>query len=73
MSDNGLIKYENKPVLERFTEYVYNSSTNRFVKSIIKGNIKFNPWAHGISCHRPEHHLRTCDSHGNRAKSFNDV
>ena len=72
-TDNGLLNYENKPVNQRFTEPLYNHYDNRFIKSIVKGNVRFNPWSNSVSCHRPQHQLRTCDSHGNRAKTFNDV
>ena len=72
-SDNDLIRYENKSLNERFIEPLYYNKDNRFVKSIIKGNIAQNPWAYGQTPHRPEYHLRTCDSEGNRVKTFNDV
>ena len=72
-NDNELIKYDKRPVLKRFTKPLYNSISNRFIKSIVKGNIRFNPWSNSVSCHRPQHKLRTCDSYGNRAKTFNDV
>ena len=60
-------------MIQRFIEPLYNSPDNRFVKSIVKGNIRFNPWTKSVSCHRPQRARRTCDSHGNRAKTFNDV
>lgn len=72
-TDNGLLYYENKSINQRFTEPLYNNDNNRFIKSIVKGNVRFNPWSNSVSCHRPQHQLRTCDSHGNRAKTFNDV
>ena len=43
------------------------------MKSIIKGNIRYNPWDTDQTSHRPNHHLRTCDYSGTRAKTFNDV
>ena len=71
--DNGLLKYDNRLVTERFTNPLYNHSDNCFVKSIIKGNIRYNPWDTDQTSHRPNHHLRTCDYSGTRAKTFNDV
>lgn len=72
-SDNDLVLYDNRSVIQRFTEPLYNSEDNRFFKSIVRGNIRFNPWTKSVSCHRPQRARRTCDSYGNRAKTFNDV
>ena len=72
-SDNNLLKYENKPVTERFTKALYESKVNIFVKSIIKGNIRYNPWDTDQTSHRPNHHMKTCLYNGQRAKTFNDV
>lgn len=72
-SDNNLIRYDNRPMNVRFTEALYSNKDNSFIKSIIKGNIEHNPWVYGQTPHRPQYHLRTCDSNGNRAKTFNDA
>ena len=72
-NDNGLVFYDNRLVTERFTNGLFNSSVNRFVKSIIRGNIKSNPWDTDQTSHRPNHHLKTCLYNGQRAKTFNDV
>ena len=71
--DNGLLKYDNRLVTERFTNPLYNHSDNCFVKSIIKGNIRYNPWDTDQTSHRPNHHMKTCFYNGTRAKTFNDV
>ena len=72
-NDNNLVKYEDRPVTERFTKALYKSRDNVFVKSIIKGNIKHSPWDTDQTSHRPNHHLKTCLYNGQRAKTFNDV
>ena len=72
-NDNDLLKYDNRTLKERFTKPLYNSEINKFVKSIIKGNLNWNPWEYDQTSHRPKHQLRTCDSNGNRVKTFNDV
>ena len=72
-SDNNMIRYINKTMNERFTEPLYNSTANRFVKSIMRGNFKWNPWGYSVTPHRPQAHKKTCDCYGNRAKTFNDV
>ncbi len=72
-NDNDIVKYDNRSLNERFSNPLYNSEANKFVKSIIKGNLNLNPWVYDQTSHRPKHQLRTCDSNGNRVKSFNDV
>ena len=72
-NDNDLLKYDNRLVQERFTNALYNCKDNVFVKSIIKGNIRFNPWDTDQTSHRPNHHMKTCLYNGERAKTFNDV
>ena len=72
-SDNNIIKYDNRSLSKRFTKPLYNSESNKFVKSIIKGNLNLNPWSYDQTSHRPKHQLRTCDSNGNRVKTFNDI
>ena len=72
-SDNDLLLYDNRLVTERFTKPLFNSSVNIFVKSIIKGNIRFNPWDTDQTSHRPNHHMKTCLYNGQKAKTFNDV
>ena len=71
--DNDLLFYDNRLVTERFTNALFNSSENVFVKSIIKGNIRYNPWDTDQTSHRPNHHMKTCLYNGQRAKTFNDV
>ena len=72
-NDNDLVKYDNRTLNDRFTRPLYNSEINKFVKSIVKGNLNWNPWEYDQTSHRPKHQLRTCDSNGNRVKTFNDV
>ena len=72
-NDNSFVKYSNRSLNQRFTKPLYNSESNKFVKSIIKGNLNWNPWSYDQTSHRPRHQLRTCDSNGNRVRTFNDV
>ena len=72
-SDNELINYDNRTLNERFTSYIYENEDNRFVKSIIRGNLNNNPWSFGQTPHRPEYHFKTCNARGDRSKTFNDV
>lgn len=72
-NDNNIAKYDNRSLNERFTNPLFYSESNKFVKSIIKGNLNWNPWVYDQTSHRPNHQLNTCDSNGNRVKTFNDV
>ena len=72
-NDNNLVRYDNRSLKERFSNFLYNSEDNRFVKSIIRGNLKYNPWKYNKTSHRPQYRIKVCDSNGNKAKTFNDV
>ena len=72
-SDNNMVRYINKTMNERFTKPLYYSHANRFVKTIMRGNFKWNPWGYSVTPHRPQAHKKTCDCYGKRAKTFNDV
>ena len=67
--DNGLVHYENKPLLERFTVPDYNSDENRFHKSIVRGkNINGSVWNFRTGVHQPNESLfNMCDAEGNLA------
>lgn len=71
--DDDLLHYEEGLITERFTTGLFNASDNVFVKSIVKGNLRFNPWEEDQTSHRPNHHKNTCYYNGERAKTFNDV
>ena len=38
-TDNDLIYYDNRTLLERFTTPIYNDHANIFVKSIVRGDL----------------------------------
>jgi len=61
-TDNNLLYYDNITLLERFTEPNYENYANRFVKSIVRGNL-----GRGIffgSIHQPDNSLRLYNSLG---------
>lgn len=72
-NDNDILRYDNRTINERFTNGLFSADANRFVKSIIRGNIRWNPWSYDQTSHRPKYQLRTCNSNGDRAHTFNDV
>ena len=64
-TDNELIFYDNRTLLERFTTPYYEDKDNGYVKSIVRGNLNkiiFYPKAY---THVPSINLSICDSKGN--------
>ena len=67
-SDNNLLHYDNRSVLERFTSPNYNDVDNKFVKSIIRGNLNKIIFTPNESSHVPEKRVLICNSMGKRLK-----
>lgn len=74
MSSNGLIEYENKPLMERFTEECpkdikvqYAFSDNMHIKSIVKGGLPFVKWY--SNPHLPSNPLLCCNADGVRCSN----
>ena len=70
-SDNNLLYYDNRTLIERFTEPNYRPKANVHVKSIIRGVLNktiFNPVS---SNHVPNSNLIICDSNGNKIRRYN--
>lgn len=73
-SDNNLVRYDNRPILKRFTEVVlpldfkknYNIPENCHVKSIIRGGLEIK-WSN--TPHTPSNEIKCCDSAGNPCNS----
>ena len=73
--DSGNLKYENKPLVERFTMPVmpinykktFNFPENCHVKSIIKGGLESVAW--NGTPHTPTNRLKGCDAAGNPCPS----
>jgi hypothetical protein len=70
--DNDLVYYENKSSIERFTKPDYDNDANRFVKSIIRGNLKKKVFIPGETHHQPNKKVKLCDSVGNVANYYPD-
>ena len=67
-SDNNLLKYDNRSVLERFTTPCYTNRENRLVKSIVRGNL--NKKIFNGSSHVPVKKIIRCNSIGKRIKYY---
>jgi len=74
-SDNNLIYYEKKPLVERFTLPNYETRGNIHIKSTIRGNLKTNYWNGTKDPHTSQNNYSSCSSSGNIIKynsPFND-
>ena len=70
-SDNNLLHYDNRSVLERFTIPLNSNRENRLVKSIIRGNLNKTVFYNISSSHVPDKKVFICDSDGKRIKRYN--
>jgi hypothetical protein len=67
-TDNDLIFYDNRKVLERFTTPNYLNKDNVHVKSIVRGNLDKIIFYNNTSHHVPSKDLSICNSKGNLIK-----
>ena len=70
--DNGLVYYDNRPSIERFTKPDFNNYANRFVKSIIRGNLNKSVFIPGKTHHQPSKEVESCNSLGEPANYYPD-
>jgi hypothetical protein len=64
-SDNDLIYYKNVSLQKRFTKPLYQDKGNIFIKSTVRGNLKFNYWRSLSNPHSSSNYLTACNSQGN--------
>ena len=69
-SDNDLLYYDNRSVLERFTSPLYGHRENRLVKSIVRGNLNKLVFSKRSSNHVPHKKLHICNSNGKIIKRY---
>ena len=69
--DNELIHYDNRSVVERFTEAYFEDRDNHFVKSILRGGLNKTVFVPKKSNHVPERGVTICDSKGDIRESYN--
>ena len=69
-SDNNLLYYENRSVLERFTSPNIMDKENKLVKSIIRGNLNKKVFYPLKSNHVPNKRVIICNSLGKRLKHY---
>ena len=62
--DNGYIYYDNRTSMERFTNPNYGDYANKFIKSIVRGNLTKKIFLPRTTNHHPGRKVRTCDTFG---------
>ena len=70
-TDNNLIYYDNRTLIERFTEPYFDDSANIFVKSIVRGGLDKIIFYPNRSNHVPDKHVNICDSLGRIIERYN--
>ena len=71
--DNDYIYYNKRPLTERFTKYDLSNKANRFVKSMVRGNLTAKIFGKGLSNHIPNRYIRLCNSMGEKADFGKDI
>ena len=70
-TDNDLIYYDNRTLVERFTTPDLHAYGNIFVKSIVRGRLNKTIFLPQKSNHVPEKEVTVCNSKGNIIKRYN--
>ena len=64
-TDNNLVYYDKRPIVERFKEPSYSNYANKFIKSIIRGNLTSPTFPPNEAFnHSPKGVSKKCDSMG---------
>ena len=64
-TDNNLVYYDKRPLVERFKEPSYSNEANKFIKSIIRGNLTSSTFPPNMAFnHSPKGVSKKCDSMG---------
>ena len=70
-TDNDLLYYDNRTLLERFTSPKYDSKANTYVKSIVRGGLNKTIFYPKKSSHVPDSKVIICDSKGRILTKYN--
>ena len=69
-SDDDKLYYSNKPIQERFTKPLFNSSLNNRIKSTVKGNLSSNYWKGAWNPHSGITNYNACSSSGKKISNI---
>ena len=70
-TDNDLIYYDNRKLIERFTTPNYNDIANAYVKSIVRGGLNKTIFYPKKSSHVPDANIKSCNSIGTIIERYN--
>ena len=70
-TDNNLVYYDNRPIIERFTKPKYRHGGNVYVKSIVRGNLNKIIFLPKKSNHVPKKSVIRCNSKGKIINNYN--
>ena len=70
-TDNDLVFYDNRTLIERFTTPNNGDRDNRIVKSVVRGNLSKIAFYPNTSNHVPSSNLSICNSKGNKITRYN--
>ena len=70
-TDNDLIYYDNRPMIERFTSANYEDFGNTYVKSIVRGGLNKTIFYPKKSSHVPDKNIVICNSIGTILTQYN--
>ena len=68
-TDNDLLYYDNRTLIERFTEPNFFDKDNIYVKSIVRGGLNKTIFFPNRSNHVPDRRIFTCNSKGDRVNT----
>jgi len=72
-NDNDLVYYDNRTFLERFTKPCFEEPLNKYVKSIVRGNLDRQPYIDKKTNHRPVPEIKVCNSTGDLLSTYSDT
>ena len=70
-TDNDLLFYDKRPLIERFTTPNFQTFANMYVKSIVRGGLNKTIFLPKSSNHVPERKVKICNSKGKKIKVYN--
>ena len=58
--NDHILYFEDKPLQQRIKTFKYNDTSNKHIKSTIKGNLSINYWKSAPTPHSPSLNIISC-------------
>ena len=71
--DNDLVHYDNRSYKDRFTRPLYNFGSNKFIKTLVRGNLTKVVFEPLKTHYHPNVKLNNCDSMGKKIEYAEDM